>query len=371
MAAPAELRTTPYSVFYPEDLELWRDIMGCALPIHLGDPAGEYHALRNDCALMEYSMLHRWHVEGPGALSAVNSVITRDLTKIDDATIAYGAFVDDDGKMIDDVTVFRVSAEHIIVIGGNHEANDHILRTAAPSGVTVNDLRDSTAQLSIQGPKSREILQAITNADLSNEALPYYDFLPSVEIGGVVGQLNRMGFTMELGYEFICDVNDARAFGEALLSAGAEHGVRFAGMSTMMTARLEGGLIIADLEYDHTSTPFECRLGWTVDFDKESFRGRDALLAAKDTAPDRVVTVVITGSNDVLLAPVTIDGQDVGTVTRAVVSPTFGRTVGLARVRRSASTIGTTLEGEVDGTAFTAEVVKTPMYDPDRTRVRS
>ena len=371
MAAPADLRTTPYSVFYPDGLEMWRDIFGCALPIHCGDPAGEYQALRNACALMEYSMLYRWHVEGPGALDAVNSVVTRDLTKLSDGAIAYGAVVDDDGMMLDDITMFRVSDQHILVIGGNHDALDALLRDVAPDGTTVEQRRDTTAQLSIQGPKSREILQSITSADLSNEALPYYHFLPAVEIGGVTGQLNRMGFTAELGYEFICDADDTEAFGTAVLDAGAGHGIRFAGMSTMMTARLEGGLIIADLEYDHTSTPFECRLGWTVDFDKADFRGKDALLAAKDNASDRVVTVVVDGHDNVLLAPVSIDGEEVGTVTRAVASPTFGRTVGLARVRRSASTIGTQLAGEVDGVAFTAEVVATPMYDPERARVRS
>lgn len=350
---------------------MWRDLFGYALPIHCGDPAGEYQSLRNACALMEYSMLYRWNIEGSGALDAVNSVVTRDLTKLDDGSIAYGAVVDDDGKMIDDITMFRINAEHLLVIGGNLDVLDELFRSAAPDGVTVDQHRDRTAQLSIQGPKSREILQSIASADLSNGALPYYHFLPSVEIGGVTGQLNRMGFTAELGYEFICPADHAEAFGTALLAAGAEHGIRFAGMSTMMTARLEGGLIIADLEYDHTSTPFECRLGWTVDFDKADFRGKDALLAAKESAPDRVVTVTINGSDDVLLAPVTVDGEEVGTVTRAVTSPTFGTTVGLARVRRSAAKVGTQLVGEIDGVPFTAEVVKTPMYDPDRSRVRS
>ena len=350
---------------------MWRDLFGYALPIHLGDPPGEYQTLRNACALMEYSMLYRWHLEGLGALEAVNSVVTRDLEKLDDGTIAYGAVVDEDGLMVDDITMFRISAEHMLVIGGNLDALDELFRSAAPEGVTVEQRRDSTAQLSIQGPKSREILQSITSADLSNEALPYYHFLPAVEIGGVTGQLNRMGFTAELGYEFICSVDDAGAFGTALLAAGADHGIGFAGMSTMMTARLEGGLIIADLEYDHTSTPFECRLGWTVDFDKADFRGKDALLAAKESAKDRVVTVVIEGSSDVLLAPVTLDGEPVGTVTRAVASATFGTTVGLARVRREAAKVGTKLSGEIDGAAFTAEVVKTPMYDPERSRVRS
>lgn len=372
MTAPADLRATPYSIFYPEDSDTgWRDIFGCALPFHCGDAVAEYDALRGSCALMEYSMLYRWDVMGPGALDVVNSVVSRDLHKLGDGQIAYGVIVDEQAKMIDDVTVFRISDEHVKVIGGNFEANDPILRGAAPAAVTVSERRDETAQLSIQGPASREILQSMTSVDLSNESLAYYTFQTGIEIGGVEGQLNRMGFTAELGFEFICAIEDAPVFGRAILEAGASHGIRFAGLATMLPARLEAGMIMADLEYDHTSTPFETRLGWTIDFDKGPFRGRDALAAAKESAPDRVVSVVIDGVDDILFAPVFVDGEEVGVIPRAVPSPALGQTLGMARVRKVAAKVGTTLTGTTGDQPFTAVVVKTPVYDPERIRVRS
>ena len=373
MPAPEHLRSTPYSPLYPQDLDTeWIDVFGCAVPVHCGDIEAEYTALRTTAAAMEFSMLYRWDVTGPGALEAVDSVYSRDLRRLGSSRIAYGVFVSDDGTMIDDVTVVAPNDEHVRVIGGNEEANDALLRDAVPAGVDVVQRRDETAQLSLQGPKSRALLQSLTAADLSNEALPYYHFIPEVEIAGVEGQLNRMGFTAELGYEFITSTDDAVSFGTALLEAGEDAGVRLAGAATVMMARVEAGMVMAHLEYDHTSTPFECRLGWALDFDKGPFRGRDALLAARDSAGDRVVSVVIDGVEEAEFAPVALNGEEVGVVTMALPSPHLGgRTLGLARVRKSAAAVGTVLAGEAGGASFRAEVVPTPVFDPARTRVRS
>ena len=373
MSAPEHLRSTPYSPLYPDGLDTeWIDVFGCAVPVHCGDVEGEYAALRTAAAAMEFSLLYRWDVTGPGALAAVDSVFSRDLQRLGNDRIAYGVFVTEDGTMLDDVTVVAPSPEFVRVTGGNLEADDALLRTAAPAGVEVVERRDETAQLSFQGPRSREILQSLTAADLSNDALPYYHFLPEVEIAGVTGQLNRMGFTAELGYEFVTAADDAVGFGTVLLDAGREAGARLAGAATVMTARVEAGMVMADLEYDSTSTPFECRLGWTVDLDKGPFQGSDALPAAKNSARDRVVSVVIDGIEGAEFAPVALDGAEVGTVTMALPSPHLGgRTLGLARIRRAAAAVGTILDGDADGVPFRAEVVKTPVFDPDRTRVRS
>ena len=373
MPAPQHLRSTPYSPLYADGLETdWIDVFGCAVPVHCGDIEAEYTALRTAAAAMEFSMLYRWDVIGAGALEAVNSVFSRDLRHLGPDRIAYGVFVADDGTMLDDVTVITPHAEFVRVIGGNVEADDALLRDAAPAGVAVVERRDETAQLSFQGPKSREILQSLTGTDLSNDALPYYHFIREIEIAGIKGQLNRMGFTAELGYEFITPVEHAVEFGAALIEAGTDAGVRLAGAATVMMARVEAGMVMAHLEYDHTSTPFECRLGWAVDFDKGPFRGREALLAAKDTALDRVVSVVIDGIEEADFAPVSLDGSDVGVVTMALPSPHLGgRTLGLARVRKSAAAAGTVLAGEAAGVPFRAEVVPTPVFDAERRRVRS
>ena len=373
MSIPDTLQTSPFSRFYPNQADIeWMDVFGYAVPIHCGDPEGEYEALRTAVSAMEFSMLYRWDVTGDGALAAVNRVFSRDLVSLGAGRIAYGVFVDDSGHMIDDVTVIAPSPEHVRVIGGNFAQDDELLRASAGGSIEITERRAETAHISIQGPRSRELLGSMTDADLSNAALPYYSYLQGVEVAGVECHVNRMGFTAELGYELMMPRSQAAALGEALVAAGTPMGMRFGGGSTVMTARIEAGMIMADLEYDHTSTPFECRLGWAVDFDKKDFRGRAALQAAKATAPDRVVSVVIDGADMLEFAPVSVDGQQVGVVTMAFPSPVLqGRTLGLARVRREAAAVGTKLTGAAGDQTFDAEVVKTPVYDPDRQRVRS
>lgn len=373
MSIPENLQRSPFSHLYPNEDQLeWMDVFGYAVPMHCGDPEGEYTALRTAVAAMEFSMLYRWDVTGAGALEAVNSVFSRDLTSLGPGRIAYGVFVDDDGHMIDDVTVITPSPEHVQVIGGNVAQDDDLLRAAAPDGVDVTERREETAHLSIQGPASRALLSSMTDTDLSDGALPYYSYLRNVNLGGVDCHINRMGFTAELGYEAIMPREHAAAFGEALVDAGTPLGLRFAGASTVMVARIEAGMIMAHLEYDHTSTPFECRLGWALDLDKGDFRGRAALVAAEATAPDRVVSVAIDGAEMIEFAPVTHNGEPVGVVTMAFPSPALqGRTLGLARIKKEAAKPGTELVGAMGDQPFTGEVVATPVYDPDRTRVRS
>jgi glycine cleavage system aminomethyltransferase T len=133
-------------------------------------------------------------------------------------------------------------------------------------------------------------------------------------------------------------------------------------------------MIMGELEYDHTVTPFECRMGWAVDFDKGPFLGRDALLAKKDTAVGRVVSVVVDADPETAEgARLRLGGRDIGYVTMAVPSPHLdGATLGLARVHRDGAKAGTALTAvAADGTAAAATVKPTPVYDPERTRVRA
>ena len=141
-----------------------------------------------------------------------------------------------------------------------------------------------------------------------------------------------------------------------------------------MMARIEAGMVMGEVEYDHTVTPFECRMGWAVDLDKGDFLGRDALVAKKDTADGRVVTVRISGEADGMDgSALLLDGREVGFVTMAVPSPLLdGATLGMARVQRDASAVGTRLTTtDPAGSSRSVEVVATPVYDPERVRVRS
>ena len=162
-----------------------------------------------------------------------------------------------------------------------------------------------------------------------------------------------------------------RSLWDAVLAAGQDLGVQAAAAAALMQVRVEAGMIMGDFEYDETSTPFECRMGWAVDLEKADFQGRGALLAHKDDVRTRVVSVTLDCAPDVAEgARLLHDGSEVGFVTMAVPSPALGgATLALARVAAPAARIGTELG--LDGEVGRAVVVRTPVHDPERTRVRS
>ena len=372
MPIPEGLRPTPFSPRYPEGIEEWIDVYGHAVPLWIDDPAKEYEAFRTQAGALEYSMLYKWHVEGPDAVGTTDAVVSRNVRGLSAGRLAYGVVVDDEGLMVDDVTVAVHGPGHVVVTGGNPRT-EAVLVAHAPAGTIVTERRDETAVLSLQGPQSRSILQRLTPTDVSNEAFPYYTFLLGIDLAGIPAQVNRVGFTAELGYELVVPRDRALDLLDAVLLEGTDAGVRLVGAAALMMCRVEAGMIMGELEYDHTLSPFECRMGWAVDFDKGPFQGRDALWARKDVDPGRVVTLRLDGSPDDLDgAELLLDAGSVGRITMAVPSPALGgATVALARVHRDASPPGTQLTVSASSGERAAEVVRTPVYDPDRHRVRS
>ena len=365
-----QLRTTPFSPRFPDTAGEAIDIYGFAVPTWITDPESEYDAIRNRVAALEFSMLFKWDIIGSDALAVADAVFSRNLRELGERRIAYGVIVTNDGFMLDDVTAVVLTPNHVRIIGGNPETARALHAKAEGQEAAITEIRDRLAVLSLQGPNSRALLQRLTDRDLSNEAFPYYTYDPDVAVAGISTHINRMGFTAELGYELMVPVDRALDLWDAVMEAGNDVGVQAASSAALMMARVEAGMIMGELEYDHTSTPFECRMGWAVDFDKGNFQGRDALLQHKDGVRTRVVSVVVDATPDVADgAPLSSDDEQVGSITMAVPSPALdGATLALARVAVGSAKIGTEL-ALADGS--TATVTRTPVYDPDRTRVRN
>jgi aminomethyltransferase len=373
MSIPEGLRPTPFSPRYPDGLESevdWIDVYGFAVPLWVTDPESEYDAVRNRVGAIEYSMLFKWFVEGADARALVDAAVSRDIHKLAVGRIAYAVVVSEDGTMLDDVTITVLADDLIVVAGGNPET-EAILRSSSNAAASITERRDSLAVLSVQGPRSREVLAALTSSDISNETLPYYS-VTQLELAGIAATVSRLGFTAELGYEIMVDQADAIALYDAVFAAGEQFGIQAFSAAALMMCRVEAGMVMGEIEYDHTVSPYECRLGWTID-DKPHFHGRDALLARKESDTGRVVTISVEGDPDGLDgATVMSAGANVGVVTMAVPSPILnGQTIALARIHRESAAQGTSLSVETEAGPRNAEVISTPVFDAERIRVRS
>jgi aminomethyltransferase len=241
----------------------------------------------------------------------------------------------------------------------------------AEKDLVVRLLREELCHMTLQGPRSRDLLAKLVEIDVSNDAFPYYTFRDEVSVAGILCLLARMGFTAELGYEIMGPVDRAMELWDAVAAAGEEFDVGSAGSAALMMCRIEAGMVIAHLDYDETVTPWECNLGWAVSLDTGAYRGRDALAASKDTAPSRVVSVRLDGGESRATgAPLFQGDEQVGHVTMSVVSPYLNfATLGLARVGKEHAAVSTRLVARLEEGEVAAEVVPTPVYDPERKRV--
>src|ERR1044072_2823765 len=145
------------------------DLFGYWAPTVVTDTQAEYRAVRETAGLMDFTMLRKVDIEGEGAQDFVNSIVTRDVSKLEPGRIAYGAITDDDGKMVDDCTSMLCAPDRIRSCGAN-DRDYEIYREKAPGSTTVREFTDAMPHLCLQGPKSREMLQSLSDQDLSNEA---------------------------------------------------------------------------------------------------------------------------------------------------------------------------------------------------------
>jgi glycine cleavage system T protein (aminomethyltransferase) len=349
----------------------WMDLFGYWAPSVVTDTLEEYRACRETAALMDFTMLRKVDIAGPGALAFVNGIVTRDVSKLRPGQIGYGALCDEHGKMIDDCTVMMRSADDIRFCGAN-DRDFHLFQELAPPGITVSEITDATPHLCLQGPLSRAMLQGLANQDLSNAAFPYYTFREDVEIAGVPVFMTRLGYTAELGYELWVERERALELWDALLDALPAQGMKVIGMDALDLFRIEGGFIIGGVEYDPTVSPYECALGWSVDLEKGDFQGREEIVRDRDATTLRLGSVVLgSGGAAASGAPLLVDGAEVGFVTQAVESPFLGgRTLGLAKLPQALKVPGTEVVARVGSEDVPGEVVEHPVYEKERRKAK-
>jgi aminomethyltransferase len=335
-----------------------------------GDLAHEYAAIRDDVAVWDVSPLNKWEFRGPDAIRAVQRAFSNDALGLAVGQARYGALLDADGLVVDDATVFNTGTpDHCWVMTNGSDHEEFFAELVAGLDAEFEWVTPSMPHLGVIGPRSREVVQKLTDEDLGS--LRYFWFVPHpVSVGGVQVQLSRTGYGGELGYElFLVDPADAETLWNAVVGAGAVP----IGTDAIEVARIEAGLIIYGYDYEpHERTPYDLNLDKLVHLDRGLvFAGEDALRAVAADPPHRFVTLRL--ESDELPeygAVVTQDGIEVGVLTSPTDSPRFGK-IGLAVVDSAQASVGTTLGVEVGDEVVPGTVDVLPDYDPDKKRPRA
>ena len=205
----------------------------------------EYNAIRNAAALIDISPLFKYLITGKDATRFVNRVITRDINKVQPGQVIYCCWCDEDGKVVDDGTITRLSESAY-----RWTAADPSLRwfqqNAIGLDVSISDISEQVAALALQGPTSGKLLQSAAEADVAN--LKYFR-MTSGKIAGVPVDISRTGYTGDLGYEIWMPWGDAVKVWDALIEKGQRFDIHAAGMLALDVARIEAGLLLIEVDY--------------------------------------------------------------------------------------------------------------------------
>ena len=326
---------------------------GWEMPVQYAGVIAEVRAVREACGVFDVSHMGQLDVFGSDVTHALNRVISADWSEVAVGRVAYALLLNEHGGIIDDIMGYCVNPDEWFIVANASRADmDEAHFKANLPQLTFQNRYRNQAMLAIQGPHSAQILQKLTQTDLSQVA--WRDCLPA-QIDGANGLLARGGYTGSDGFEFMFAGDDAPRVWRALLAAGAVP----CGLGARDVLRLEAALPLYGHELRENWTPYESGCGWAVKMSKADFIGR-AALAEKHTPNSRIRALRMEGKAIPREGyPVIWGGVPVGEVTSGTMSPTAGGGIALAMLPATLN-VEDTVQVEIRGALHAAHIVKPP-----------
>lgn len=334
--------------FHPRQAALnfrnaWQCWNGYQFAEHYYDATYEYFCVRNSCATYDICPMQKYEITGADAEVMLNRMVTRDIAKLRENRVTYVCWCTDEGRMIDDGTIFKLGPEKFMLTCGSPSLAWLRKSTFGFRDVTIRDMSEEIAALAFQGPTTCEVLKKMGLSGI--ETLKPFGIMHFPFEGDTL-MVSRTGFTGDLGYELWIKPELALDMWDALYQAGEDYGIQPFGETATNMARIEAGFIMPEMEFkealktihfQHDQTPFELDLGWLVDFKKPHFNGRRALLAEKEKGPEYTLTKLdIEGNKPAEGAFLYADKactKEIGYITSAMWSPVVKANIALAMVK--------------------------------------
>lgn len=340
---------------------------GFEMPIQY--PTGiieEHRIVRTGVGVFDVSHMGEFDVKGADALALVQQLTVNNAATLEIGQAQYSAMCRPNGGIVDDLLVYRRGDEHyMLVVNGACLEKDWawVQENAAPfANVTIEDHSDQIHLLAVQGQKSLDVLQKLTDIPLSE--VEFYTFREG-SLAGVPMIISRTGYTGELGFELYFRGNESTAKDvvDALWEAGADAGIAWIGLGARDSLRLEKGYCLYGNDITEDTNPIEAGLGWITKTKKGAFNGLDAILAVKEAGPIRRLVGFKMLTEKLIPRPgydIVINGETIGSVTSGSRSPGLGTGIGMGYVTIEHKEPGTPIQIAARGTTFDAEVVKVP-----------
>ncbi|HXV36099.1 MAG TPA: aminomethyltransferase family protein [Myxococcota bacterium] len=354
---------------------MYTTAMGYAMPAYYTSVAEEARNVRARVGMNDVSLMGRLDLKGKDAVALTQYLIVNNAERLADNQALYSVMCDDEGRIIDDVVVMRFGAEHLRIITSSMfraRTLKYLQQQieARRANVYATDVSSYYAMISVQGPRSREMLSGITDVDLSK--LKFFR-MAFGNFGKIPCMIARLGFSGELGYECYVNAEDAHATWDLFMSAGKPLGVMPYGMDTLDALRWEKGFIFYGFDAKDEHNPYECRVSDFIRYDCGDFRGREALLDIKQRGPAKKLMGLEVGGAKLApeKQPLRIGSESVGHVVAGFHSANLDRNLAYAYVDAPHFKDGTQVSLEIDGIETSATVVEMPFLDPSGARMRA
>lgn len=363
--ADAPLKKTPLHARHRASGARMVPFGGWDMPVEYSGITAEHMAVRERAGLFDVSHMGEIEIAGRNALDAVQRIACNDASKLSVGQAQYSALLTPEGTFVDDLLVYRLAAEHfLLIVNASHIAADyaHIAEHIKPAGDAVAvDSSARYALVAVQGPRAIDVLQPLTGIDLSS--LKYYWFAHG-EVAGVRATVSRTGYTGEDGFEILIPPQSADRLWLAILASGEGAGILPCGLGARDTLRLEAAMRLHGNDIDTTTTVLEADLGWIVGWKKADFLGAEALRRQKAEGVARKLVGFEMIERGIARAGYEIyaEGAKVGQVTSGTQTPYLKKAIGMGYVPMALTAPGTEIAIDIRGRQTLARVVPMPFY---------
>ncbi|PVZ13470.1 glycine cleavage system aminomethyltransferase GcvT [Porphyromonas loveana] len=359
------MKTTPFTDVHIALGAKMHEFAGYNMPIEYSGIIDEHMNVVNNVGVFDVSHMGEFWVKGPNALRFLQKVSSNDASKLAVGQVQYCCFPNNDGGIVDDFLLYRYEEEKYLMVpnAANVEKDWAWCQQLNTMGAILENSSDNIAQLAVQGPKATEVMQRLTDINLSE--ITYYTFKVGTFAGCPDVIISATGYTGAGGFELYFYPEYAQKIWDALFEAGKPEGIKPAGLGARDTLRLEMGFCLYGNDICDTTSPIEAGLGWITKFtdDKMEMPSRKLMEEQKAGALKRKLVAFELKDKGIPRQHYEIanaEGQIIGEVTSGTMSPCLKKGIGMGYVTPEYSKVGTELGIVVRGRQLKAEVVKLP-----------
>jgi aminomethyltransferase len=328
----------------------------------------EHDAVREAAGLFDVSGLKKVWISGPDALSVVDRVATREMEKIYKGKSAYCPLLTDEGMICDDNIIFHIDDNKYLYVHGSGQSAARLEEAGQGKNVDIR-FDDELHDISLQGPKALDLLNAHTPVDL--EPLKYFHQVETT-LFGRRAILSRTGYSGERGYEIFTDASDVVHIWQNILEEGRSKGIMACSFNCLDKIRIEAALLFYPYDMSEANTPWEVGLGWSVSRSKDDFMGRQALFAAEGREKVKFGGVSCASTTDVLEADATLflNDEEVGVVNSPAYSHRLKKSLALVHLQPDIVP-GTAVQLRGKEQSLDVIVESLPFHDPNKSHTHA